>query len=324
MCALSCGLSTDDVIRMVSDPESPRATKQNLQYWKKMALDRGILVEVYEDDYTGAKTYGAGPNFHIVHKLPGTWQYARTRVLKCRTHCAGGNAIHAPVEIANTDCDLEITDIHGDIKTFQVNPHTAKRRLEATFSIHVPFEFVGYHGAYATVQYIRFHRLRKPTDHLYISPPEAHLTLEHLSDPEANLLVDIGQLNDRYSIAGHESDPFTWSVEYVLGVLEDNGWIIGDWENTQGIHYGFDRRVVKFYCPALWERVPYIGSPGHHKPENLWTDRSHGTRELETDNLDLAVEIMTLLELRRREIDGDTKCRCSPYKILDSGDGRFA
>lgn len=307
--ALAHGYDTKFIIENTTDFDCARLTKQNIQYWKQLALDKGIIIEFPTDpDGEGLryKYYGKGPNYHVFEKYKDSWQKNNFEPITCRVHCAGGDAIHVPVEKSALNEYLYFDDMNGEPQRLIIAPEFGRYNWEDSQQILIPFSVIGYHGAYATLHY-RGYTVSRKLERLFISPPEQRLTIDQLNGerPLNECCPDSLALNPCQQ--GHQDDPFRYSVEYILSILKENDWRFSDWENNQPLHYAFDERTVKICYPALWQNVPSLSDVSSKDDTILYRDRSHGKPELETTDRGLAIEIATLLDYQRQRLCGERK-----------------
>jgi hypothetical protein len=300
--ALARGLTTNDVIIEVKDRHARSLRKQNVQYWKDIALDKGMIIPCSTEGRS--IQYCRGPNYHLVEMFPGRWQNKDSRPITCRVHCSAGSAISVEVKKPVWE-DIKVVDSNGQVQTLKFELKRVRKHLESTFSVLIPFELVGYHGAYATINYAD----SDYGSNLYISPPEVRLTGDQLTGKVPPVVADLEALDLDGWAAGHEDDPFTGAVAYCCDLMEENEWKLGGWRNNKDFHYAFDEEIVKNYYPALLESVPQLRGPDETPQSDLWIDRSHGQRELETNDLGVAIEIDNLLNFTRKRVTGERSYR---------------
>lgn len=303
--SLAAGKTSEWISEHIGVYEGRAVRKQHIQYYKDMAMDKGIIVETGRDDEgRGFKCYGRGPNYHLLKYK--NWQYRSFEPILCRLHPSNGNPISVSVAISNINQPITILDSNNEGHEVKFLSHLERRNgyYVSSDQLLIPFEVIGHRGAYATVVFKRFD---SGSEFLSISPPEVHWTFGQLTGetPWWDYCSDYDTIRCNGHIIGHEDDPFCFSVGHILYLLEDNGWEFDWWDNDQPLHFAFDEKAVKTYYPPLLKNVTPLRSGDREEELILYTDRSHGHRELETTDKHLAIEIMNLMEFNRLRLSGE-------------------
>lgn len=303
--ALAHGRNTEWVIEQINDGDYPRVTKQLIQYYKQIALDKGIIVEDgLDEEGFRFKYYRKGPNFYLLKFKD--WTKFGTEPLLCRIHASRGNSVQAMVKVS-TEESIDIIGEDGKSRKYRIFEE-GKRSYgvyKSTYQLLIPFSVIGYHKAYATLH--RKYIFSTNYDVVYISPPEIRYSLDQLIGGDAEITSYVSSSDRFVDDDVGEFNPFRGSIEYALSTLESSGWVFHDLEVDHSYHYAFDMNMVKKYYPALAEGVPVYN--GYKQEDNLiiYQDKSHGHRELETTDRWLAIEIMTLLEFTRQRVRGEKR-----------------
>jgi len=98
--------------------------------------------------------------------------------------------------------------------------------------------------------------------------------------------------------------PYGVLLDWVVDILESNGWRLGPPSLPSHYHFAFDLGTVSSAYPELLVGVPVLGRGQEELDLVLWCDSSHGVPELETTESGIAMDLFTLLSLGGRSKEG--------------------
>lgn len=105
-------------------------------------------------------------------------------------------------------------------------------------------------------------------------------------------------------LQANENGPYGLLLEWVVDLLNSNGWRLGPPSLPSHYHYAFDLGVVSSLCPELLEGVLVLSRGQEENDLILWCDSSHGVPELETTDSGIALDLFSLLSSTSRNKGG--------------------
>jgi hypothetical protein len=248
--------------------------------YKEAALRLGILVP-----YCGQnpRLYAPGPRYNL-RKEPGWWS-KKFEPVECRIHKGQGSSYVYAVERYTHFEELPFGMGDG---TIEYRPLFKGRTHHPGYTLHkarlsIPSGELGYDGS----AYLEARRRNDGSVTLYVSPPEVRRTLQEMEDDG--------------------DDPFLFVTSYIENTLERRGgWVFGDCKVAQSTHYAIALDRVNELHYELTEGVPRLKRGDSEEDLVLFIDKSIPSGELETTSPHIARDILAILEVERRGMNGNS------------------
>jgi len=100
---------------------------------------------------------------------------------------------------------------------------------------------------------------------------------------------------------GNGNGPYGLLLDWVMDLLNGNGWRLGPLSLPSHYHYAFDLKALSSLCPELLESIPVLERGQEESNLILWCDSSHGVPELETSDSGIASDLFALLRSTNRD-----------------------
>jgi hypothetical protein len=274
------------------------ASKQVVNYWKQLALERGILIEAGRNKWTHCLMYGAGPNYYFI-KYRG-WQNPNFLPLQMRVHFDRGNVIAIPT-IAVDPQLLNVKDENGKWVTVPLfTKVSVKKRYYKRYSavIRIDQRIIGYSNAEATVVY-ETNKVNLP-DVLYISPPEIKVTADCLIGDNPQYLITVRRV-----------------IIEILSLFSMGDWVfkqndvkpIFAFEWKDNLHFGIQIEYVEKIYPELKNHAHRLLNGENEEDFVLYIDHSHGKYELETTSVGIANDILSMMDVNLKKLQRKPRIR---------------
>lgn len=247
--------------------------------YKEIALRMGIIVP-----YCGQnpRLYEKGPRYYL-RREKGWWSKV-FEPIECRVHPGFGNA---HIFRTTKECmgSLEIPINPGDGTLIYQKFLSGPLRFKG-YNLHkgrfsFPKKILGYEGS----SYVEARVMDNGNVTLSVSLPELRMT--HMGLDEDG------------------DDPYWLVIAYFENVLMRNcHWSFHDSDYHGLYHYAIPLDTIFLYCHELAEGVQRLRKGDNEEDLGIYIDRSIPNGELETVHLQVVKDILGILEIERRKLNG--------------------